>query len=124
MHLMVCLVFLVRSLPEKVFALLYMVAFFCDQSDVDEFVDNGSCGQKELFKVSLSSILTRLYCLFVVVFAQECNNFLAGNMLRSAIRFRALDETALFGSACCHEFPAVFLNLKHEERYIIITVLL
>ena len=27
--------------------------FFCDQSDVDEFVDNGSCGQKELFKVSL-----------------------------------------------------------------------
>ena len=28
MHLMVCLVFLVRSLPEKVFALLYMVASF------------------------------------------------------------------------------------------------
>ena len=22
-------------------------------SDIDEFVDNGSCGQKELFKVSL-----------------------------------------------------------------------
>ena len=74
--------------------------------------------------MSLSSILTRLYWLFVVVFAQECNDVLAGNMLRSATRFRALDETALFGSACRHEFPAVFLNLKHEERYIIITVLL
>ena len=40
-------------------------------------------------------------------------------MLRSATRFRALDETALFGSACRHEFPAVFLNLKHGERYIL-----
>ena len=49
---------------------------------------------------------------------QDYNDFLAGNMLRSATRFRALDETALFGSACRHEFPAVFLNLKHGEKYI------
>ena len=38
-------------------------------------------------------------------------------MLRSANRYRALDETALFGSACRHEFPALFFNLKHGERY-------
>jgi len=50
---------------------------------------------------------------------QDCNDFLAGNMLQSATRFRALDETALFGSTCRHEFPAVFLNLKHGEKYII-----
>ena len=39
-------------------------------------------------------------------------------MLRSSTRFRALDETAVFGSACRHEFPALFLNLKHGERYL------
>ena len=52
-----------------------------------------------------------------IVYSQDCNIFLAGNMLRSNSRFRALDETALFGSACRHEFPAIFFNLKHGERY-------
>ena len=33
---------------------------------------------------------------------QVCKNFLAGNMLRSASRYIALDETALFGCACRH----------------------
>ena len=37
--------------------------------------------------------------------------------LRSATRFKALDETALFGCACCHEFPMSFINLKHGERF-------
>ena len=37
-------------------------------------------------------------------------------MLRSATRYSALDETALFGSACRHEFP----YLKHGERYMLI----
>ena len=49
---------------------------------------------------------------------QDCNNFLAGNMLRSSTRYRALEETAVFGSACRHEFPALFLNLKHGEKYV------
>ena len=40
-------------------------------------------------------------------------------MLRSRSRFRALDETALFGSACRHEIPDVFCNLKHGERYLV-----
>ena len=38
-------------------------------------------------------------------------------MLRSASRFHALDETALFGCACRHEFPRLFINLRHGERY-------
>ena len=43
---------------------------------------------------------------------------MAGDVLRSSQRFRALDETAVFGSACRHEFPHMFLNLKHGERYV------
>ena len=53
---------------------------------------------------------------------QECNDFLAGNILRSSTRYKALDETAIFGSACRHEFPALFFNLKHGERYIFTSV--
>lgn len=45
-----------------------------------------------------------------------CSDFLAGNTLRSLKRYKALDETALFGVACRHEFPAAFVNLKHGER--------
>ena len=29
---------------------------------------------------------------------------------------KALDETALFGCGCRHEFPLMFVNLKHGER--------
>jgi len=36
--------------------------------------------------------------------------------LRSANRFHALDETGVFGYACRHEFPKLFVNLKHGER--------
>jgi hypothetical protein len=43
--------------------------------------------------------------------------FLAGSMLRSASRYKALDETAVLGYACRHEFPGGFLNLKHGEQY-------
>ena len=49
---------------------------------------------------------------------QECNEFLAGNVLRSASRYYKLDETAAFGSICRHDFPSLFLNLKHGERYV------
>ena len=48
---------------------------------------------------------------------QDCSNFVAGSMLRSSNRYKALDETGVFGSACRHEFPAKFLDMKHGERY-------
>ena len=38
-------------------------------------------------------------------------------MLRSAGRYKALDETAVFGFSCRHEFPKKFISLKHGERY-------
>ena len=47
----------------------------------------------------------------------NCNDFLAGNMLHSAKRYKALDEAAIFGMCCRHEFPKMFLDLKHGERF-------
>ena len=47
---------------------------------------------------------------------QMCSNFLAGDALRSSHRFRSLDETAILGTACRHEMPLLFVNLKHGER--------
>lgn len=52
------------------------------------------------------------------IIPQDCSNFLAGDTLRSTSRFHALDETAVFGCGCRHEFPLMFLNLKHGERYV------
>ena len=37
--------------------------------------------------------------------------------MRSSTRFQALDETALYGAPCQHEFSSLFCNLKHGERY-------
>ena len=34
----------------------------------------------------------------------------------SARRYKALDETGVFGYCCRHEFPNKFVNLKHGER--------
>ncbi len=41
----------------------------------------------------------------------------AGDTLRSKSRYAALDETAVFGGICRHEFPQQFFNMKHGERY-------
>jgi hypothetical protein len=72
--------------------------FFVDQCSVDEHISTKQLHSKPI--------------------TQECNDFLARNVLRSSTRFKALDETGVFGSACRHEFPALFFNLKHGERMI------
>ncbi|XP_071150238.1 uncharacterized protein [Mytilus edulis] len=46
----------------------------------------------------------------------ECNEFQAGNQLRSKIKNKKLSETAVFGSICRHECPQLFCSLKHGER--------
>ena len=46
---------------------------------------------------------------------EDCSDFLAGSITRSAVRYKALNETALFGYGCRHEFPGRFINLKHGE---------
>ena len=49
---------------------------------------------------------------------QECNQFLAGDALRSSSRYSALDETGVMGAVCRHEIPVRFLSLRHGERYV------
>ena len=49
---------------------------------------------------------------------QECNEFLAGNLLRSKTRYKALDETGVIGIVCRHEFPYRLYNLRHGERLV------
>lgn len=48
---------------------------------------------------------------------KDCSDFLAGNALQSNVRYSKLDETAVMGAACRHEYPLLFLNLRHGERY-------
>ena len=47
---------------------------------------------------------------------EECSEFLAGNLLRSKSRYKALDETGVIGISCRHEFPYRLFNLRHGER--------
>ena len=42
----------------------------------------------------------------------------------SAKRYRALDETAVFGYCCHHDFSGKFINLKHGEKWVCLLVLL
>ena len=49
-----------------------------------------------------------------------CSDFLAGDSLRSSRRYHALDETALFGCTCRHEYPRLFINLRHGERSVFV----
>ena len=51
---------------------------------------------------------------------QNCNDFLAGDLIRSRRRFAALDETGVIGIACWHEHPFRFYSLRHGERCIIV----
>ena len=52
----------------------------------------------------------------VLLYKVGCSDFKAGNALRSASRFHALDDTAIFDCACRHEFPFLFINTKYGER--------
>ena len=47
---------------------------------------------------------------------QECNQFLAGDALRSKLRYKALDETGVIGVVCRHEFPFKLYSMRHGER--------
>ena len=52
------------------------------------------------------------------LYFQDCNEFIAGNAIRSHSRFAALSETAVMGVVCRHENPVCFINLFHGERYL------
>ena len=45
--------------------------------------------------------------MLTAMYMQACSNFVAGDhdALRSSQRYHALDKTAVFDTACRHEFP-------------------
>ncbi|XP_078586229.1 uncharacterized protein LOC144868130 [Branchiostoma floridae x Branchiostoma japonicum] len=47
---------------------------------------------------------------------EDCNNFKAGNSVRSQSKQTKLDVTGVFGSVCRHEIPRRFINMNHGER--------
>lgn len=101
---------------------LHGMLFFEDQNGVDSFVEAAPKVKK-----SSNKVLAVLYCSGIVVLCilfQDCSGFLAGDALRSSTRYHALDETALFGCGCRHEFPLKFFNLKHGERCVLVRVLI
>lgn len=51
-----------------------------------------------------------------IFYDQDCSNFKAGNLLRSQKNQKKLDVTGVFGVACRHEMPLVFLNMTEGER--------
>ena len=50
------------------------------------------------------------------VLLQDCSNFLAGDVVRAKSRNAKLDIRGVFGSVCRHEYPLLFMDMKHGER--------
>nr|XP_054764646.1 uncharacterized protein LOC129271292 [Lytechinus pictus] len=46
---------------------------------------------------------------------KDCSNFQAGNAVRTKNQSNKLDITGVFGAACRHGIPLLFLNMKHEK---------
>lgn len=87
---------------------------FESQDAVNAFVASQSRSQDASSEVNCILIYSHFYTYIL----QNCNNFLAGNELRSSKRYKALDETAVMGSVCRHEVPLRFFNLLHGERLV------
>ena len=86
---------------------------FCDQECVDQYVGNYGTIKMSANKVLLFSPIHNHVCLCKL---KECNQFLAGDALRSKSRYKALDETGVIGMVCRHEFPHKLLSMRHGER--------
>ena len=48
---------------------------------------------------------------------QECSTFIVGDAIRTRMRNAELHTRGVFGSVCRHEFPLLFMDMKHVERY-------
>ncbi|XP_033101211.1 uncharacterized protein LOC117104472 [Anneissia japonica] len=55
---------------------------------------------------------------------KECNQFKAGDKVRSKSRTSKMDVTGVFGSVCRHESPVLFMNMQHGERLVYSVLLL
>ena len=52
----------------------------------------------------------------------QCSNFKAGDALHSRKRYKALEETGIFGAICQHDIPLKIINLKYGEKFVIINM--
>lgn len=96
-----------KSAGKSVRPPLHVGVYFEPQEKIDEFVSTYTVGKATATKVlSLCNMhkIVQLYMTFLSCM-QECNEFLAGNLLRSKTRYKALDETGVIGLVCRHEFP-------------------
>ncbi|XP_025085271.1 uncharacterized protein LOC112558806 [Pomacea canaliculata] len=88
----------------------------CDSAQILSFDANfGLVRKKSRRTISVDNFLATQKC-STKKGEGECSNFQAGSNIRSKSRTLKLDETAVFGCACRHEFPRLFFNLKHDER--------
>ena len=100
-----------KSAGESVQTPLHGDLFFCDQTVVDEYVE--SVSKPGIWPIYTNSII--FGPVYIIIYG--CSDFLAGSSIRLASRYRALNETAVFGCVCRHEYPIImFFNLKHGER--------
>ena len=49
----------------------------------------------------------------------KCSNFRAGDALHSRKRYKAFEETGIFGAICRHDIPWKMINLQYGERFVI-----
>ncbi len=90
--------------------------FFEDQEIVDKHVSGYDAASHVADKVCAADHMQTCFQTICVLRIQGCHEFLAGDAIRSKSRYAALDETAVFGSICRHEFPQRFISMKHGER--------
>ena len=64
-----------------------------------------------VIKMDRESMMVDLFLMF-----QECSQFQAGDIIRSKNQTANLRVTGVFGSACRHEVPLLFMDLRHGER--------
>lgn len=102
-------------------------SMFCHQGDVNDYVLNNVLSsvtadvEKVLIQLPITNSQLCVVDMSVIFLLQDCSDFLAGNALRSHGRFSALDETAMMGVVCRHEYPLCFINLYHGEKFSIHT---
>ena len=91
---------------------------FLSQTDVDAFVQSQHQDSADTLKVNHPCDYHNcIYQYHPNVKQNRCSDFKAGDAIRSRSRYHALDETAVFGAICRHDFPIRMLSLKHGERY-------
>lgn len=95
---------------------IYQTPFFLPQHEVDKYVQSqqGLISYNLQVKYFASTTTGDKCCIFI---QGKCSDFKAGDALRSRSRYKALDETAVLGAICRHDFPLRMLSLKHGERY-------